>query len=114
MYTKALLSRKQLNICLPMGSSEWIPYFALLAYTALLHLFNCLYHDPQVFLAFTLPILSPILLGVNELATGWKFTCQLGSPLYSFHFDFFKKKTYSTGDTSVGICFRQLFFPFIN
>ena len=30
-----LLSLKWLNICLPVGSSEWIPDFALLAYAAL-------------------------------------------------------------------------------
>jgi len=30
----ALLSWKWLNICLPMGSSEWIPYFAMLVHIA--------------------------------------------------------------------------------
>ena len=34
---EALLSRKQLNIYLPVGSSGKIPYFALLVHAALLH-----------------------------------------------------------------------------
>lgn len=39
--TEALLSRRRPDISLPMGSSEWIPYFALLSCAALFHFLNC-------------------------------------------------------------------------
>jgi len=45
----ALLSWRWLNTCLPMGSSEWVPCFALLADTAFAYLINCLYLNPRVF-----------------------------------------------------------------
>jgi len=43
-----------------------------------LSLFNCLYLNPQVFLAFALLILSPIMLW-REGVTIWGLRCQLGS-----------------------------------
>ena len=56
-----------------MGSSELIPYFALLAHAALsFHKLSLC--QPMRFLTFTLLILSPILLGVGgggEQAAVW-------------------------------------------
>ena len=58
----ALLSRRWLNTCLPMGSREPIPCFALLCFALLclrarllLYLLNCLSLAPRVFRAFPLP-----------------------------------------------------------
>jgi len=52
-----LLSWGLLNTCLSMGSSEWIPYSALFAHAALIHLLNCLYLNQQVL--SVLPFFSP-------------------------------------------------------
>lgn len=53
---EAQLSEMWLNMCLPLGSNEWIPHFALLAHTILLHLQNCLYLKPLVFSLLFFPI----------------------------------------------------------
>jgi len=44
-----------------MGSSEWIPYFALLAYTAFISPVYLSLSQPMSFFTFTLPVLSSIL-----------------------------------------------------
>ena len=49
MRDGALLSWRWLNTCLLMGSSEWIPCFALLVCTAFALLLSCLYLNPRVF-----------------------------------------------------------------
>lgn len=48
-------NKKCLNICLPMASSKWITYFALLVCAALLCLLNCLYlnHKFSYFCSFS-------------------------------------------------------------
>ena len=56
----SLASWRWLNTCLPMGSSEWIPYFALLACTAFALPIKLFLSQPTSFLTFTLLILSPI------------------------------------------------------
>lgn len=65
---ETLLSRKWLNICLPMGNSEWIPYYVLPTHAVLLRLLN--YILIHRFSAFVLLILIPILLGMNEWLDG--------------------------------------------
>lgn len=105
--TEALLSRRQLNICLPMGSSERIPRFAFLACATLLHFLNCLYLDSQFglrFFGFCSSYFLTCLTAGNERETEWRFTCQLGSVHYSSHSDFFKKQSHNTGNISVDIC----------
>ena len=49
-----------LNSCLPTGRSERIPWFALLACMAFALSVKLSLSQPRSFLAFTLPILSPI------------------------------------------------------
>lgn len=52
------------NVCLLMGRSEQLLYFALVTHPAMLCLLNCLYLNPQVFLPFTFLIDSlPVPLG---------------------------------------------------
>lgn len=63
----AVLSWKWLNICLPMGNSEWIAYCALLAYTAL----TLPLSHPTSFLTSTLSILSLISLRGHEQVVVW-------------------------------------------
>lgn len=46
------------NICLLMGRSKKLPYFALVTHPAMLSLLNCLHLNPRVFLPFTFLILS--------------------------------------------------------
>jgi len=62
----ALLSWRWLNTCLPVGNSELIPCFALIARTSFafpVKLSLCL---SSSFLTFTHLILFPIPLGKNE------------------------------------------------
>jgi len=56
---RARLSWGQLDTCLPMGSSERIPHFALLARTDIATLVKLSLSEPTSFLTFTLPILTP-------------------------------------------------------
>lgn len=53
--------RKQLNICLPIGSSEWISYFA--SACGFLYLLNCFYLLHFFSYAFTLLMSPPSLYG---------------------------------------------------
>ena len=53
MCDGALLSWRCLNTCLPMGSSEWIPCFSLLAYTAFALPIKPSLCQPTSFLIFT-------------------------------------------------------------
>ena len=84
----SLASWRWLNTCLPMGSSEWIPYFALLVCAAFVFAIKLSLYQPTSFHTFTLLIFSPILLwGVSKwlcgavLSTGAK-PQQLYSPLW--------------------------------
>ena len=67
----ALLSWRWLNTCLPTGSSEWIPCFALLVRTAFALPIKLSLSQPMSFLTFTLLILSPIPLGEREGVAVW-------------------------------------------
>ena len=58
----ALLSWRWLNTSLPIGSSEWIPYFALHQHTAFTLPIKLSLSQPTSFLTFSLPFLSPIPL----------------------------------------------------
>ena len=60
MRDGALLSWRWLNTCLPMRSSEWIPYFALLACVAFALPIKRSLSQCMSFLTFTLPVLSSI------------------------------------------------------
>ena len=71
MCDGALLSRRWLNTCLPMGSGEWIPCFALLACAAFALPIKLSLSQPTSFLTCTLPILSPIPLRGSERAAAW-------------------------------------------
>ena len=62
----ALLSWRWLNTCLLMGSSEWIPCFALLVRGAFASPIKLSWSQPTVFFNFTLLILSPIPPEGNE------------------------------------------------
>ena len=73
---EVLLSRKWLDICLLMGSTELIPLFDLLVRAAFAVPLNCYYLDPQIFAPsfFLLPTLRK--KGASErlsrcLAAGW-------------------------------------------
>lgn len=71
MHEEALLSWKQPNICLLIGSSEWILYFALLAHAA----FPLPMRLPSLkttnVCRFTLSILPPLTLeGMSECLCG--------------------------------------------
>ena len=70
MHAGALLSWRWLNTCLMMESTEWIPYFALLAQAAFALPINLSWSQPMSFLNFTLLILSPIPLRQNEQLCG--------------------------------------------
>jgi len=63
MHGGALLFRRWLNTCLPMRSSELIPYFALLACAGFVFPVKLSLSQPTRFLTFTLLILSPIPQG---------------------------------------------------
>ena len=63
MHDEALLSWKGLNICLPMESSAWILYFALLVRTAFALSIKLSSSQSMNFHTFTLLILSLIPLG---------------------------------------------------
>ena len=56
MSDGALLSWRWLNICLPLGSSEWIPCFALHVHTAFALPIKLSLSQPMSFCTFTLPI----------------------------------------------------------
>ena len=75
----ALLSWRWLNACLPMGSGEWIPRFALLVHAAFALPVKLSFSQPMSSLTFTLPILSPSRCG-GEWASGCVvvLSCQLG------------------------------------
>lgn len=60
-----------------VGRSEWLPLHHLVPLQLCvppLHLLNCVYLDPWVFLGFALLILYPILLRGSEQVTGLGFT----------------------------------------
>ena len=71
MHDGALLSWRWLSACLPMGSSEWIPCFALLACAASALRIKLSLSQPTSFLTFTLLALSPIPLGGTEQTVVW-------------------------------------------
>lgn len=83
MCAEALLSRQWLIICLLMGSIEEIPYFALLARAALLHLLNWLYLDPRVF-SLLLIQFSPYPAEGWMRVTGWCLVAGQGQPTTLF------------------------------
>lgn len=58
-HDTALLSWKQLNTCLLMGSWKWIPCLDLLVCMAFTFLIKLSLSQPSSFLTFTLTILSP-------------------------------------------------------
>ena len=74
-----------------MGSSEWIPCFALLAWVAFALLIKLSLSVLKTFLTFTLLILSPMLLGgVNEQQCGTAFLAGIKPqhhpmPSHNFH-----------------------------
>jgi len=71
MLDGALLSCRWLNTCLPVGSSEWIPYFALLACAVFSLPIKLLLSQPVCFLTFTILILSPSHCGrMNKWLSG--------------------------------------------
>jgi len=78
MRDGALLSWRWLNTCLPMGSSEHIPHFALLACVALAFHIKLSLSQPTSFLTFTLLIRSPIPPGRKGASCRVVLTCQLG------------------------------------
>ena len=67
----ALLSWRWLNTCLLMGSSELIPYLALLVCAAFALHIKLSLSQPVNFLTFALLILSSILRGGSERAAVW-------------------------------------------
>ena len=67
----ALLSWRWLNIWLPMGSSEWIPCFALLVRAAFTFHIKLSLSQPMSFHTSALPVLSPIALVGSERAAAW-------------------------------------------
>ena len=71
MNVAALCSWRWLNTCLLMGSSEWIPWFALLARAAFAILINLSLLQLTSFLTFTLPVLSPVPLWGSEQVAVW-------------------------------------------
>ena len=71
MRDAALLSWRWLNTCLPIGSGESIPYFALLTCAAFALLIKLSLSQPTSFFTFTLLILSPIPPGGSEQAAVW-------------------------------------------
>lgn len=70
MSHEGLLSRKWLNICLLMGSTEWNPYFALLVVKYLFHLLNCLYIMSCIF-KFVILTLSCNPMQRGDLPASW-------------------------------------------
>ena len=59
------------NICLPVRSTEWIPYFTLLECTAFALPVKFSSSQPTHFLSYTFLILFPIPLSGNELCGTW-------------------------------------------
>lgn len=94
-HAEDLLSAKRLDICLPVGSSEWVPLFHLLACTAFtfpIKLSLSLFMSLLVFLLF-----SPHPIGEeSDQEVGWVFGCW---PSSTHHRDinqiFFSFWTYS-------------------
>lgn len=92
------------------GEKEGNSCFVWLAFTALLHLLNCLCQNPQVF-RFS-PLRCPsILLGQKWGVTGWLHRCWLGSTHYN------KKLIralclYKNTYTKTYQCFHMIFFTF--
>ena len=78
MRDGALLSWRWLNTCLLMGSSEWIPCFALLAHAAFAFLTKLSLSQPTSFLTFTLLNLSPIPTGEEWVSSCVVLICWLG------------------------------------
>lgn len=68
---EALFSWRWLNICLPMGSREWIPCFVLFACTAFALPIKMSLSQPTSFLIFTLPVLFPSCWRGNDWAVTW-------------------------------------------
>lgn len=60
--------------------------FAALVFSFFLYLLNCLYLNPQVFLAFALMIFSPIPLAGCEQATVWGLSWQQESTHHALTF----------------------------
>lgn len=68
MNADALLFRKQLNICLPVGSSEEIPYFALILHAE--------FALPNLSTRFSFLFSPPSYCShVNEQAALWVLSC---------------------------------------
>ena len=74
----ALLSWRWLNTCLPMGSAERIPCFALLACMAFTLPIKLSLSQPTSFFTFTLLILSPIPLWGKWVSECMELGCWLG------------------------------------
>jgi len=74
MCDEALFSWKWLNICLPVGNSECILYFAFLARTAFALAVELFLYQHVSFLTFTLTVLSNIPLQGSEGAAMWCLT----------------------------------------
>jgi len=75
----ALLPWRWLNTRLPMGSGEWIPFFALLAHAAFALPVQLPLSQPTSFLTFTRLILSPIPLKAgSEQVVAWHLVASLG------------------------------------
>jgi len=81
--TEALISMKELDICLLMGRSEWIPSFPSIV-SSVVTLLKLSLHRVMSFLTFALPILSPSPLGggPNQAAV-WVLICWPGSTYHS-------------------------------
>lgn len=77
-YDGALLFWRWLNICLPMKSSKWIPYFAFIIKLPL--------SQPIRFLTFTLSILLPISLQGSEQAAVWGSAAKVNPYPSNIHF----------------------------
>ena len=78
MCDGALLSWRWLNSCLPMGSGEWIPYFALLAHAGFTLPVTLSLSQPTSFLTFTLLILSPVPPWGERASGCLVLSCSLG------------------------------------
>jgi len=71
MHDGALLSWRWLNTCLPMGRSEWNPWFSFLTCTVFALLTETSLSQPRSFLTFTFLILFRFPPGGSERAAVW-------------------------------------------
>jgi len=116
MRDGALLSWRWLSTRLPMGSSEWIPYFAFLVQMTFALPIKLSLSQPMSFLTFTVPILWPIPLWGNDWGAGCCLVWPTGfKPWHSCYSSpgFLAKIMYFKMIFQKAFCFLDIVLPFL-